>query len=190
MYMMEKKLGKKGHTNTLAVSALLWSGTPSWPGDDDIIPLELSPSNLVKGLTVVVVVVVVVFFFCPSATRLFPSHPSLFSIFRLLRTFLYIKEESVRGIHVRGDIGRKKNLISLSSFLPIIAFLDKFIVSSEPDGVAPRYHQRLQETNTIPLFLRIWSPSLITAQRREPLAEFKRSPSTLRSRTTRYSHGL
>ena len=130
------------------------------------------------------------FFFCPSATWLFPSHPSLFSIFRLLRTFLYIKEDSVRGIHFRGDIGRKKNLISLSSFLPIVAFLDKFIVSSEPDGVAPRYHQRLQETNTIPLFLRIWSPSLITAQGREPLAEFKRSPSTLRSRTTRYSHGL
>ena len=92
------------------------------------------------------------FFFCPSATWFFPSHPSLFSIFRLLRTFLYIKEESVRGIHVRGDIGRNKNLISLSSFLTIIAFLDKFIVSSEPDGVAPRYHQRLQETNTIPLF--------------------------------------
>ena len=130
------------------------------------------------------------FFFCPSATWLFPSHPSLFSIFRLLRTFLYIKEDSVRGIHFRGDIGRKKNLISLSSFLPIVASLDKFIVSSEPDGVAPRYHQRLQETNTIPLFLRIWSPSLITAQGREPLAEFKRSPSTLRSRTTRYSHGL
>ena len=130
------------------------------------------------------------FFFCPSATWLFPSHPSLFSIFRLLRTFLYIEEDSVRGIHFRGDIGRKKNLISLSSFLPIVAFLDKFIVSSEPDGVAPRYHQRLQETNTIPLFLRIWSPSLITAQRREPLAEFKRSPSTLRSRATRYSHGL
>ena len=189
MYMMEKKkLGKKEHTNNPAVSALPWSGTPSWSWDDDIIPSALSPSNLVKGLTVVVVVVC--FFFCPSATWFFPSHPSLFSIFRLLRTFLYIKEESVRGIHVRGDIGRNKNLISLSCFLTIIAFLDKFIVSSEPDGVAPRYHQRLQETNTIPLFLRIWSSSLKAAQRREPLAEFKRSPSTLRSRTTRYSHGL
>ena len=124
-------------------------------------------------------------FFCPSATWLFPRHPSLFSIFRLLRTFLYSKEERVRWIHT-GDTERRKNFISLASFLLFVAFLDKFIVSSEPDGAVPRYHQRLQETNTIPLFLHIWSSSLKT----EPLAEFKRSPSTLPSRTTRYCHGL
>ena len=77
-----KKRGTKGHTNNPAVSALPWSGTPSW--DDEIIPSELSPSNLLK----------------------------VFDWFFL------------------------------------VAFLDRFIVSRESDGAAPRYHQRLQETNT------------------------------------------
>ena len=84
----------------------------------------------------------------------------------LLRTFLYIKEESVRGVQTV-DTERRKNFISLSSFLPIIAFLDKFIVSSASDGVVPCYHQCLQETNKFPPFLRVWSPNLKTAQMRE-----------------------
>ena len=87
------------------------------------------------------------FLFCPSATWLFPSHLSLFSIFRLLRTFLYIKEETVGGIH-KGRYWKDEELHFVSSFLPIVAFLDKFIVSSELDGASPRYHQRLQDTNT------------------------------------------
>ena len=104
----------------------------------------ISPSNLVKGFDCFVVVVVVFF---PSATWLFPSHLSLFSIFRFLRTVFYIKEGSVRGIH-KGRYWKEEELHFASSFLPIAAFLDKFIVSSELDGAALRYHQRLEETNT------------------------------------------
>ena len=112
------------------------------------------------------------FRFCPSATRLLPSHLSLFSIFRLLRPFLSIKEESVRWIHT-GRYWKEENLISLSSFLPIVAFLDKFIVSSEPKGAA-RVTISVNRKPTRFLFFCAYhgSPSLKTAQTREPLAEF------------------
>ena len=143
-----KKRGKKGHTNNPVVSTLPWFETPSWSWDDDIIPSELSPSNLVKGFDWIFFS----FFFCPSATLLLPSHLSLFSTFRLLRTFLYIKGESVRGIHT-GRYWKQEELHSLSSFLPMVAFLHKFVVSSEPDGEVQRCHQRLKETRTLPLFL-------------------------------------
>ena len=144
-----KKQSTKEHTNNPAVSALPWSGTLSW--DDDIIPSEWSAWNLVKGFDCfsIFFFFFFFFFFCPSATWLLPSHLSLFSIFRhgLLRTFLCIKEENVRGIHT-GRNWKEEELHFISSFLPIVAFLDRFIVSSEPDGASPRYHQRLQDANT------------------------------------------
>lgn len=61
---------------------------------------------------------------------------SPFFVFYLCVLSSYIKEESMRGIHTGRLTERRKNFISLSSFPPIIAFLDTFIVSSETDGAA------------------------------------------------------
>ena len=107
------------------------------------------------------------FFFCPSATWLFPSHPSLFSIFHLLRTFLYIKEESARGIHT----GRywKEEELHFSCFLSslIVTFLLKFnerslTIGGGGGGGEVRYHFKSEG-------LKILAPLRLTAQKSCPL---------------------
>ena len=187
-YIWWKKRGTKGHTNNTGVSALPWLGTPWW--DDDIIPSEWSASNLVKGFDWMFFCFCFCFFLSFSYLTL--SQSSFTFLCFPSRTYFPppLKRKAWEEI-IQGNTERRKHFISLASFLPIVAFLDKSIVSSYPVDAAPRYHQRLQEINTaLPPFSRIWSSSLKTAQRREPMADFKRSPSTLRSRTTRYSHGL
>ena len=153
MYMMEKR-GQKGHTNNPAVSALPWSGTPSW--DDDIIPSKWSASNLVKGFDCFSF-----FFFCPSATWLFPSHLSLFSTFSLLRTFLYIKEESVRDSHGRYW---KEEELHFSCFLSslIVTFLFKFNERSLTIGGGGGYYFKIEG-------LKLLAPLRLTAQKFCPL---------------------
>ena len=187
IYDGKKIRGRKGHTNHPAVSAKPWPGTPSW--DDDIIPSEWSASNLVKGLDCFFFLFVFLFF-CPSATCLFPSHLSLFSIFCLLRSFLHIKEEIVRGIHT----GRywKEEELHFSFFLFSHRSLSRQVYNFERTW---RRGPALSSASTgnqhdCSSFFRTWSSSLKTAQRREPLAEFTRSLFYLRSRTMRYFHGL
>jgi len=183
-----KKRGTKGHTNNPAVSALPWSRTPSW--DDDIITFRINSFESCEEIWLFFFFFF--FFFCPSATWLFPNHLSLFPIFRPLRTFRCIEEESVRGIH-KGRYWKEEEL-HFSCFLSslTVTFLYKFIVSSELVAARPCVTISVYRKPTKSLFFcpydHYWS--LKTAQRREPLAHFKRSPSTLRSRTTRYSHGL
>ena len=84
---------------------------------------------------------------------------------RLLRTSLYIKEERVRGIHT----GRYSYFSHRS--------LSRQVYSFERTW---RRGPALLSASTgnqhdCSFFFRIWSSSLKTSQRREPLAEFKRS---------------
>ena len=160
MYMMEKR-GQKGHTNNPAVSALPWSGTPSW--DDDIIPSKWSASNLVKGFDCFLFLSFF-FFFCPSVTWLFPSHLSLFSTFSLLRPFLYIKKESVRDSHGRYW---KEEELHFSCFLSslIVTFLFKFnerSLSIGGGGGEGRYYFKSEG-------LKLLAPLRLTAQKSYPL---------------------